>query len=272
MVFHWKERVAFILAATKIGPLLVNRLDYCRLADDPETGVGVGWGLLESGDFEPSLGTFIRGVIANRRVEYGDGVVVLDVGANIGAFTVSWAKFMEGWGAVIAVEPQERVFYALAGNLTINNVYNAKAIWAAAGLVDGMTEIPVVNYQQASSFGDLEIHRAPEGQTNAPIGQPVDYDRLVAVPALRLDTLDLPRCDLLKIDVEGMEMEVIEGAVETIARCRPIMIIETLKSDKVAIATRLTRDFGYEVRALGKLNAISIHRDDPTRKWIEVAE
>jgi FkbM family methyltransferase len=266
MTFRPEERVAFIMAATKIGPLLVNRLDFCRLEETP---LAAGSLLLETGDFEPSLGTFVRGVLTNRRAEYGDGVTVLDVGANIGAFTVSWARHMDGWGLVVAIEAQERLFYALAGNLTLNNIFNAKAIWAAAGMDDGTMMIPKVNYQESGSYGNLELQEKP---SNEFIGQPVDYDALIPVPAMRIDSLKLQRCDLLKIDVEGMEMEVIAGAASTLARCKPIIIAETYKTDKVLMAKRLTGDFGYEVRTLGKLNCVAIHRDDPTRKWIEVAE
>jgi FkbM family methyltransferase len=43
--------------------------------------------------------------------------VAVDVGANVGAFTVLWGRHMMGWGSVHAFECQERIFYALAGNI-----------------------------------------------------------------------------------------------------------------------------------------------------------
>jgi len=51
---------------------------------------------------------------------------------------------------------------------------------------------------------------------------------------------------LLKIDVEGMEAEVLQGAAETIARCKPILFVETIKSDKDTIIAAL-RNEGYRV-------------------------
>jgi hypothetical protein len=48
-----------------------------------------------------------------RRQYFKDGVVVIDCGANIGAHTIEWGKRMTGWGSVLAIEAQERIYYAL---------------------------------------------------------------------------------------------------------------------------------------------------------------
>jgi hypothetical protein len=58
--------------------------------------------------------------------------------------------------------------------------------------------------------------------------------------------LALERLDLLKLDVEGMEAEALDGARETIERCKPILFVETIKSDKDAITAAL-RNEGYVV-------------------------
>ena len=61
------------------------------------------------------------------------GRIWLDCGANIGVHAVNWARHIFPEGQVLAIEAQERIFYALAGNLLLNNVHNARAIWAAVG-------------------------------------------------------------------------------------------------------------------------------------------
>ena len=66
----------------------------------------------------------------------------VDCGANIGVRTVEWAKGMTGWGTVVAIEAQERIYYALAGNITINNCFNAHAIHAAVGAQEGTLRSP----------------------------------------------------------------------------------------------------------------------------------
>ena len=50
-----------------------------------------------------------------RRPHFGDGVVAVDRGADIGVHTLEWARSMTAWGSVIAIEAQECIFYALAG-------------------------------------------------------------------------------------------------------------------------------------------------------------
>src|ERR1700732_4684430 len=92
--------VSFVLAATDHGPLIVNRNDRVIIPPDtpggPERGYGVGFQLLERGCFdheEASQGLNLLRLKAKYR---GKGVVAVDVGANIGAFTVLWGKHMSG--------------------------------------------------------------------------------------------------------------------------------------------------------------------------------
>ncbi len=146
-----------------------------------------------------------------RREHFGDGVRVLDIGANIGVFTVEWSKHMAGWGVVVAFEAQERIFHALCGNIAINNCFNARTIFAAVTGQPGTMSVPMPNYFQPGSFGSLDLRQKEQTED---IGQPIDYSEAhtMNVPTVSIDALNFPRLDLLKIDVEGMEMEVLEGA------------------------------------------------------------
>jgi len=152
---------------------------------------------------------------------------------------VEWAKHMTGWGSVTAFEAQERVFYALAGNIALNNCFNARAINAALAARDGTMKIPSPDYLRPGSFGSLELKQR---ETTEFIGQPVDYSpaHLVDVPATSIDSLTVPRIDMIKIDVEGMELEVLEGATRSIERHQPVLIIEWVKSNKTKLASWLT--------------------------------
>lgn len=98
-------------------------------------------------------------VLDLRRQCYGDGVVAIDCGANCGVHTVEWAKHMTGWGVVVAIEAQERLYYALAGNIAVNNCFNARAIHAAASNTCGTMKMPVPNYLNPGSFGSLELKK-----------------------------------------------------------------------------------------------------------------
>ena len=92
-----------------------------------QRGYGVGHQILETAAFDPMEVKMVLDLLAMRRRHYGDGVLAIDCGANIGVHTIEWANRMHGWGRVIAIEAQERLFYALAGNIAINNCFNARA-------------------------------------------------------------------------------------------------------------------------------------------------
>jgi FkbM family methyltransferase len=167
---------------------------------------------------------------------------------------------MHGWGEVIAIEAQERVFYALAGNITLNNCFNARAIWAAVGEERGVINVPSPDYFTPSSFGSLEIRKTERTEF---IGQAIDYgNNTVEVRKLPLDDFNLPRCDLIKLDVEGMELEALEGAAATIERCTPIMLIEKIKTDADQLRQWLERR-GYKTVDAG-INMVGIHARDPS--------
>jgi FkbM family methyltransferase len=244
--------------------MILNRFDY-RMVNET-AGFGVGHVLLETSNFEPQVGTVAMQLLAQRRQHFGDGVVVMDCGANIGVHTVAWAKGMAGWGQVLAVEAQERIFYALAGNITINNCFNARAFHAAVGAADGVLRVPTPNYLTPSSFGSLEMRQSA---TNEFIGQAIDYseERLVPIRMMTIDSLNLGRLDMIKIDVEGMEVEVLEGAKATLAKSLPIIIVEGIKSEQQAIIQALA-SYGYEWFPF-ELNYLAVHPSDPTRQIIK---
>src|ERR1700760_469918 len=246
------RKLAFVLASSKHGTMIVNRLDYRMV--NAEQGFGVGLQILETAAFDPDEVKMAIDLLHLRRRHHGDCVVAIDCGANIGVHTVEWANAMTGWRSVLAIEAQERVYYALAGNIAINNCFNAVAVHGAVSSESGVMQIPNPNYLVPSSFGSLEL-RQRDG--NEFIGQNIDYTNLVNVRKLALDEFDLPRVDLIKIDVEGMEMEALQGAKETIERSHPIMLIEKIKTDAVHLKQWIEAR-GYVIVDVG-INMLAIH-------------
>jgi hypothetical protein len=115
-----RQRIGFVLAATSHGPLILNRLDYHIVDKENAKGYGVGFEILEQSAFVPGEIALSISLLDLRRKYFGDGVMVIDCGANIGVHTIEWARHMTGWGSVLAIEAQERIFYALAGNIALN--------------------------------------------------------------------------------------------------------------------------------------------------------
>lgn len=257
------RKIAFVLASTDHGTLILNRFDQHMVSAD--AGYGVGFFLLERSSYEQEVGSTAMQLLTLRRQHHGDGVMAVDCGANIGVHTVEWAKGMTGWGTVVAIEAQERIYYALGGNISINNCFNVHAIHAAVGAQLGTLRIPSPNYLAPASFGSLELR---QNEANEFIGQPIDYsdDKLTAVRMITIDSLNLARLDMIKIDVERMELEVLEGAKATLQRSLPIIIVEGVKASQETITGVLT-SYGYHWFVLG-MNFCAVHPTDPTYQAI----
>jgi FkbM family methyltransferase len=242
--------------ATDHGTLIVNRNDY-RLTGE-NAGYGIGHQLMTASSYEPGEVALALSLLRSRRMNYGSGVLAVDCGAHIGVHTIEWARLMFAWGTVISFEPQEPLFYALAGNIAINNCLNVRARLAAVGAVCGTIGVPAINYYAPTSFGSLEL-TPTSGEY---IGQVVDYSKIAQqVPVLTIDSLGLPRLDFIKIDVEGMEAEVLQGAADTVHQHKPQMIIEVIKADRPAVHEFLA-SAGYHSFAAGP-NIVAVHDSDP---------
>jgi FkbM family methyltransferase len=257
------RKIAFVLAASEHGTLIVNRFDY--FAVNANQTIGVGHQILDASAYDPQEVAMALALLDLRRRYFGDGVVALDCGANIGVHTIEWAKKMTGWGSVLAIEAQERLYYALTGNIAINNCFNARALHAAVAAANGTMAMPRPDYLTPASFGSLELKRRNNTEF---IGQRVDYapENSMTVPTIGLDSLRLTRVDLIKLDVEGMEMEALAGAQAIIAKYHPILIVETIKLYRAKLVAWLS-GFDYVVVEIG-MNALAVHRSDQSLEHV----
>jgi hypothetical protein len=127
-------------------------------------------------------------------------------------------------------------------------------------------DVPMLDYLMPARFGSVELKPRDNPEF---IGQAYGAAR-ASVPALRLDALGLERIDLIKIDVEGMELDVLEGARASIERHHPILTVETIKTDFDRLA-KLLAELDYQVFQLDRINIAAIHRSDKTASHIRSA-
>ena len=151
---------ANILISSDHGTMIVNRFDY-RMTDE-KRGIGVGWQLMNSGQYDIKEVGFLKFLLERQLKNHGPGVVAIDCGAIIGVHTIEWAKLLHNRGKVIALEAQEQVYYALCGNIALNNCFNVRALNCASGDQDKIMDIPTPDYFKPSSFGSLEIKQSDE--------------------------------------------------------------------------------------------------------------
>ncbi len=161
------------------------------------------------------------------------GFVVVEVGANIGSHTLALSKMVGNSGRVYAFEPQRVVFQTLCANMALNSIVNVEAFEMAVSNTKGSVLIPDICYDREGNFGGVEIDKFTNGRKT---------------PKVKLDDfLELQRLDFLKIDVEGMEKEVLLGALVLIDKFKPIMYIENDRVDKSQELITLIKNKGYDI-------------------------
>jgi FkbM family methyltransferase len=249
-----KRPSPFVILSTNHGTMIVNKNDYHSSGNGY---FGVGFSLMHNSEHEWANVELSDFLLSKIREVSGDNVLAVDCGANIGCLTLTMAKHMHGWGTVLAFEPQRMLFYALAGNVAINNCMNAHVYNIAVGANCEEIVIPELDFYQPGSFGSLEIKEVKNPQD---IGQPTDQKQ-ISVKMITIDSLNLSRLDLLKIDVEGMEFEVLEGAKQTLEKYKPCMIVEYLKNDHQQLI-RYLENMGYAIFVSG-MDFICIHQSSP---------
>ena len=145
------------------------------------------------------------------------GAVCVSAGANIGCHVVALAQLVGKTGAVIAFEPQRAMYNLAVANTALCNVDDRVRLHnAALGSAPGRIEVPDIDYEHENTYGGLSLR-----YTNVPADVP-----RYSVPLVSIDAIGLPRCELIQLDIEGMESEALAGARQTILRCRPILYLE----------------------------------------------
>lgn len=191
-----------------------------------------------TGERDPELQTFIR-----RRLRPGD--VFLDVGANVGIYTVFAGKLVGPSGRVVAIEANPSTFAYLADNIVRNRLENVTPLNCAAGEEQGALQIA----ENARNAGETHIATAAES------GAAVPVDRLDVI--LRRQGID--RIDYFKIDIEGFELPALRGAADTL-RHSPDVVVQTELVDAHA------RRYGYSIRQIVEfMSALGLSPHVPDR-------
>jgi len=148
----------------------------------------------------------------------GAGSTIIDVGAFIGTHTIAFARHVGSNGKVYAFEPRNTMFELLSLNVEQNKLFNVKLFNVALSDVTGTTHINEGNLAEVDNPGKFSLYLEAESVS-------VDINNITIVVAT-LDQYHIDSCDLIKIDVEGMELRVLKGAAETLQRCQPMVLAE----------------------------------------------
>ena len=166
------------------------------------------------------------------------GHYVVDVGAYIGSHTLAVARLVGNRGRVFAFEPQRIVAQVLAANVALNSLTNVHTYQLGLGAEDGTLWLRDIDYSQDGNFGGMSLAAAA-----CPESDPRPKYR---VGMVRLDDFyDQHRLDLIKVDVQGMEVDVLRGAAGLVRRHKPIIYTENDEAQKSPELIRLIRSYGY---------------------------
>lgn len=157
----------------------------------------------------------------------------IDVGANVGVFTVSIGQALRTGARLIAVEPLQDNIDRLRQNLLQSKIGDVSIVKAAVG----------------ASPGKAVLMQAPDAAYSSLSGNASVGSRGVEVEVTTLDDIweshGSPGVTFVKIDIEGAEVEALKGARRMLAAGKPELLIEIDDKERVAVIENLLREFGY---------------------------
>ena len=159
------------------------------------------------------------------------GGKVVDVGANIGLHSVFYSKMVGKDGEVYAFEPSHLNYFFLVTNLTLNNAFNVQHFKAAIGTQKPLY-LPINKLDDEMNHGALKTSVKDGG------------DNFEQCAVFKLDDIGLEQCNLVKVDVEGNEIDVLKTGEQIFTNLRPFIMCEAQENTKELF--QLIKDIGYE--------------------------
>ena len=177
-----------------------------------QPAIPLGWHVAFFGTYEPELRQIFRTVLP-------EGGVALDVGANVGWHTLLMARLVGEGGRVLAAEANPSVRKRLEDNLKLNRFRQVEIIPYAIANAEGTVEFYGPDADDPDSGNGHVVADAATGR-----------GEIIRVETRRLDVIlpatQIERLDLIKIDVEGFEWPVLQGAEQSIEKFRPHIVFE----------------------------------------------
>jgi len=192
----------YVLSSSRYGAMLVNCNDFY-----------MGMAYLKYGECCQIESDFLLSLLQS------SGLVV-EVGSNMGVHTIPIALELARQGRrMMAFEPQPIIFQQLCANLALNGLMNVTALPYACGAEARLVGFTEPNYRQLGNFGATEM-----------VSSSLSPEHSSAVHQVACFTLDsfVTQDDvaLIKVDVEGFELEVLKGALATLERAKPLLYVE----------------------------------------------
>lgn len=175
--------------------------------------------------------------------------IFIDVGANIGKYSIIVGKELNNFGKVLSFEPMRENFEILEKNIKLNNLNNVLSFELALGNKEGEATF----YLDREGVGGGGHSLLKEAQT--------EKSGIVKVQVKKMDnllnSLKLTRVDLIKIDVEGAESEVLKGAKKTLKKFHPKIIFEAWDNNYLNKCLKILKPLKYHIKKISKDNYLA---------------
>jgi FkbM family methyltransferase len=210
--------ISKILRATRSMVGLKNKTHFKRggIIWDLDLAQGIDFAIFLQGGFEPEAIKMYRKYVTS-------GSVVLDIGANIGAHTLPLASMVGQKGKVIAFEPTDYAYEKLIRNIKLNSELKLRITAIQAMLVGSNQDIKPESIPSSWSLEQKDSNNKHPVHLG-------EYQSLEKARILRMDDWcnenKLDRLDLIKIDVDGYEIDVLKGAENTLKKYSPKIMME----------------------------------------------
>jgi FkbM family methyltransferase len=177
---------------------------------------------------------------------YKPNTIYVDIGANYGTHSVYIANKIKkegGTGKVLSFECQPKIIEIFKENVNINELNDYIQLFEyGLGNTEGSLDMIIPK--------DYNNHNNPGG-ISLKNNNLTETENKISVPIKKLDDLDLNNISIIKIDVEGFELEAFEGGIETIKRNKPYILIEIWANNKDKYFEWINTNFPfYEIKSV----------------------
>jgi len=170
--------------------------------------------------------------------------IAMDIGANCGMFTVHLAKMLGDKGKVVSIEPERENIALLKKNVELNRLKN----------------VSIVEKGVYSKKGEMTFYLDDFGTGGHSLLKNEDAKKEI----IKIDTIDnilkslkIKHVNLIKIDVEGVELEAFKGAKKTLKKSHPKIIFEAVDEEKRKEIEKFLSVYGYKIRRIGDYNYVA---------------